>query len=991
MRKKRLLIPLLLSLCVIFSMGSLSAMAETYTDASTGNSIDYTYDGTTLSVEENLDGDLLVKTGESDYDSENSSVIEVAPGATVDLKATLDASAIDSQLKTLQSLLTSKINEEYADIIRANPVIATFLQTDALAKFMALSDTESTFDAVFEIPDGLTAPGDLKDSAKLDSGSDGLYVIKDVKAEGSSVTVSMGLKDGFQADTLDELKTDVGTLPAELTLEMPGFTVDESVAEDTKLVVKGELTGNLSSNVSGTDDAVKTLGNFGIQIPEKKIALSWKAVQSKDGADADNKTGEDITLTLKTYKALAKDFTVDGDLLVKTGDAEFNTEHEAVYTVAPGSVVDLEAMLAFSDVKDQLKALQDEILAKVPEGEALLDGVKLDGTESTFEAVFTIPEGLTLPSEPKAELKDCDLYEVKDTAAEGNTLTVTMALKGEYPTFGDLRKAVEGAKDEMLLDINGFETEDAPDKTYTVTGTLTGSLNTQASVESVVRNIELSWEAVQKADGTDAVAGADSETIQLTIATFGSLEKSYEVGGDLLVSKSGDPAFDTEHEKVFETTPDSVVDLEAMLAFSDVKDQLKALQDEILGKVPQGEALLDEVKLDGTESTFEAVFEIPEGLTLPSEPKAELKDCDLYEVKDTVASEDGKTLTVTMALKGEYSTFGDLRKAVEGAKDEMLLDIKGVTVGDADDQTYTVKGTLEGSLNTTASLVSSQLAVGKIITINWEAVQTEDGTDFLLGSSGIQLSIHAAQPQLNKEDHFAYVIGYPDGTVKPEVNITRAEVATIFFRLLTDQSRAQNWSKTNNFTDVKSTDWFNNAVSTMSKAGIINGYPDKTFLPQNEITRAEFATIAARFDSSEPDTSGSKLTDIAGHWAEKYIKKAEALGYVTGYEDGSFKPDQPITRAEAMTLINRVLERMDNNIGVDGLLPEAEMNTWTDNMNKSAWYYTAVQEATNSHTYDNKQIVPDDKINHYTETWVEKIADPDWAALEKEWSKANDE
>jgi len=980
MRKKRLLIPLLLSLCVIFSMGSLSAMAETYT-----------YDGTSLSMEEKLDGDLLVKTGDNAYDSENSSVIEVAPGAAVDLKATLDSSAIEPQLKMLQDLLTTKINENYADIIRENPMIVTFLQTDELAKFIALSDTDSTFEAKLEIPAGLTAPGNLKDSVKLDSGSDSLYVIKDAKAEGSTVTVSMGLKDGFDPKTLDELKTAVGKLPAELTLEMPGFKVDESVAEDTKLVVKGTLTGGLSSNVSGTPAAKTTLGNFGIQIPEKKIDLKWEAVQSKDGADADNKTATDITLTLKTYKALAKDFTVNGDLLVKTGDAEFNTEHEAVYTVAPGSAVDLEAMLAFSDVKAQLKEVQDEILAKAPDAGALIDGVKLNRTNSTFKAVFTIPAGLTPPTDPAAELKDCDLYEVKDTAVKGTTLTVTMALKGEYPTFGDLKKAVEGAKDEMLLDIKGFTTENAPDKKYTVTGTLTGDLNTTASVDAAVRNIKLSWAAVQKADGTDAVAGADSETIQLTIATFGALEKSYEVGGDLLVSKSGGSAFDTEHEKVFETTPGSVVDLEAMLAFSDVKAQLKEVQDEFLGKVPQGGALLDEVKLDGTGSTFEAVFEIPEGLTLPSEPAAELKDCDLYEVKDTVASEDGKTLTVTMALKGEYSTFGDLRKAVEGAQDEMLLDIKGVTVGDADDQTYTVKGTLEGSLNTTASLVSPQLAVGKIITINWEAVQTEDGSDALLGSEGIQLSIHAAQPQLNKEDHFAYVIGYPDGTVKPEANITRAEVATIFFRLLTDQSRAQNWSKTNDFTDVKSTDWFNNAVSTMSKAGIINGYPDKTFLPQNEITRAEFATIAARFDSSEPDTSGSKLTDIAGHWAEKYIKKAEALGYVTGYEDGSFKPDQPITRAEAMTLINRVLERMDNNIGVDGLLPEAEMNTWTDNMNKSAWYYTAVQEATNSHTYDNKQIVPDDKINHYTETWVEKIADPDWAALEKEWSKANDE
>ncbi len=617
MRKKRLLIPLLLSLCVIFSMGSLSAMAATYTDASTGYSIDYDYDGTTLSVKEEQDGDLLVRNaGETDYDTEADSVFEVAPGATVDLEATLDASTIEKQLTTLQSLISTRLNTQYAALISKYPMIASFLQTDALAKFMALSDTDSTFEAKLEIPAGLTAPGNLKDSVKLESGSGSLYDIKDAKAEGSTVSVSMGLKDGFQAATLEELKTAVKTLPAELTLELSGFTVEENVAEDTKLVVKGNLTGDLSSKVSLTPDAVEALSAF-ISIPgEKTVDLSWEAVQSKDGADADNKTGEDITLTLKTYKALTKEWPVNGDLLVKTGDAaEFNTEHEAVYTVAPGSAVDLEAMLAFSDVKAQLKEVQDEILAKAPESEALLDGVKLDGTESTFEAVFTIPAGLTPPTDPAAELKDCDLYEVKSTAVEGNTLTVTMALKGDYPTFGDLKKAVEGAKDEMLLDIKGFTTENAPDKKYTVTGTLTGDLNTTASINAVARNIELSWAAVQNADGTDAVAGAGSKTIQLTIATFGTLEKTYEVGGDLLVTKSGGSSFDTEHEKVFETTPGSVVDLEAMLAFSDVKAQLKEVQDEFLAKVPQGGALLDEVKLDGTESTFEAVFEIPEGLT----------------------------------------------------------------------------------------------------------------------------------------------------------------------------------------------------------------------------------------------------------------------------------------------------------------------------------------------------------------------------------------
>lgn len=238
-------------------------------------------------------------------------------------------------------------------------------------------------------------------------------------------------------------------------------------------------------------------------------------------------------------------------------------------------------------------------------------------------------------------------------------------------------------------------------------------------------------------------------------------------------------------------------------------------------------------------------------------------------------------------------------------------------------------------------------------------------------------------PVLNKKDHVAYIIGYEDDTVRPENNITRAEVATIFFRLLTDDSRARFWSQTNDFSDVSSSDWFNNAVSTMANAGILTGYPDGTFKPNAPITRAEFAAIAARF--SDVSYNGScSFTDVAKtHWAADEIALAEHLGWITGYPDDTFRPGRNITRAEAMTLINRVLER-----AVEEDHMHKDMVKWIDN-SPSTWYYEDVQEATNSHVYTRlSKKVPGQSFCY--EDWTGILKAPDWAALEKSWSDAND-
>ena len=224
---------------------------------------------------------------------------------------------------------------------------------------------------------------------------------------------------------------------------------------------------------------------------------------------------------------------------------------------------------------------------------------------------------------------------------------------------------------------------------------------------------------------------------------------------------------------------------------------------------------------------------------------------------------------------------------------------------------------------------------------------------------------------LNGKDHYAYIIGYGNNDVRPQNNITRAEVATIFFRLLTDETRTANMTKSNSYNDVKDGDWFCCAVSTLSKMGIIKGYEDGSFKPNAPISRAEFAAIAARFDP-DGDKTPATFADVTSHWAKDEISIAANHGWIKGYEDGSFKPDQKITRAETMTLVNRVLNRLPET--KDDL--HKDMKTWVDNMDETAWYYLAVQEATNSHYFKNKTSTK-------FEQWTELRDTRDWSELEK--------
>ena len=226
----------------------------------------------------------------------------------------------------------------------------------------------------------------------------------------------------------------------------------------------------------------------------------------------------------------------------------------------------------------------------------------------------------------------------------------------------------------------------------------------------------------------------------------------------------------------------------------------------------------------------------------------------------------------------------------------------------------------------------------------------------------------AAVPALFTDDHYAYIVGVPGGTVRPNDSITRAGVATIFFRLLKDSVRDANLLTGNTYTDVPDGHWANAAISTMTGLDIVRGYDAAAFGPGDPITRAQFAAICARFDTGKSNGSRT-FSDIKGHWAKAYIERAAELGWISGFQDGTFRPDAYITRAQAVTMINRMLNRVPED--PSDLLPG--MNVWPD-CSPSDWFYLAIQEATNSHDYRRK-------ADSY-ETWTNLNADPDWTRYE---------
>ena len=266
-----------------------------------------------------------------------------------------------------------------------------------------------------------------------------------------------------------------------------------------------------------------------------------------------------------------------------------------------------------------------------------------------------------------------------------------------------------------------------------------------------------------------------------------------------------------------------------------------------------------------------------------------------------------------------------------------------VTVG-----TFRLKVTYDGKATTT--LKNSNYLVSTADGQDSYRTSANDVTIHINGGSGNNNNSNANMDVLNTEEHIAYVSGYPDGTVRPNASITRAETAQMLYRLLTDEARKEYQTSRSAYTDVPTGQWYSTSVATLSSMGVITGYPDGTFRPNASITRAEFATLLSRL-SGVSTTRSASFSDVSTHWARKAIAAVSAEGWVSGYPDGTFRPNANITRAEAMAMLNRML----------GRLPESEkdllrgMNTFSDNMDTGKWYYLYVQEATNGHTYSVKK------------------------------------
>ena len=261
-----------------------------------------------------------------------------------------------------------------------------------------------------------------------------------------------------------------------------------------------------------------------------------------------------------------------------------------------------------------------------------------------------------------------------------------------------------------------------------------------------------------------------------------------------------------------------------------------------------------------------------------------------------------------------------------------------------------------------------------------EVLSTEEVAEYLndikkqgeVNKKTLKVRVKRTAPasMLDSGEHFLYVVGYPDGLVRPEHTISREEVATIFFRLLSEDVRNAFFSKTNSFLDVDESRWSNKAISTMQATKAITGYPDGNFGPANYITRAEFATVVSKLDDAIDLNATNKFPDVVGHWAEKYIAGATKRGWLAGNSDGLFKPDDYITRAEAMSIINRMLNRSVDGEGlIDGTIP------WPDNLSYK-WYYYDVIEATNSHDFERGEYEKNEK-------WTVLTEPRDWLAIEE--------
>ena len=577
-----------------------------------------------------------------------------------------------------------------------------------------------------------------------------------------------------------------------------------------------------------------------------------------------------------------------------------------------------------AEAKKTAYETQGYVFDEDAKGNRISGDLVLNPDENVFKLYYKAVPGLTVtktitdvtrdgepldPTDPKVEVKEGDVIEYKITVRNSGKLNLTDVV---------LTDEFTGAEGDLNI-ISGDD--------YTVDGyeiTLKNGLDVGASVTiKATYEVQLGdsgYEIKNKASGTakDALGGdVTGESERVTIRPD-ALKAYWIFGSAYKYVKSEKGTFNKDEETVtfeFKVTSDK-----------------------------KGEEILDTFTI-GVDETVKA-GETSEGdwggfdFNLSEE---EFKNLDKKEF-------NGKEYPVVYLweLKGELKNMSYSTKRIT-----LYLDRPNISY-------YSAREPMVEYLGTRMAFADPDKGADADI-INIYGKQSSSGDTVKVG------------PQLNRDDHVAYIMGYPDGTVQPEGEITRAEACTIFFRLLTESSRDYYFARTNDYSDVNRGDWFNNAISTLSNAGIVTGYNDGTFRPNQPITRGEMAKIIANFANLNKGTKS--FTDLSGHWSKTYVELAAGNGWIAGYPDGSFRPDQKITRAETVTMINRVLERVPAK--ELRLLSRSIMLTFPDNK-PGDWYYIAIQEASNSHEYQRSVYETTGD-----EMWTKLIDNVDWTKLEK--------
>ena len=771
----------------------------------------------------------------------------------------------------------------------------------------------------------------------------------------------------------------------EETVTMDDYTVTITPADIT-IYTGGDGYGGVTNESGAIIDGTEASGlpepGYHIELPA--AVVNWLAEQGviASGSDADTvaaNLSEYLTFTYD-YNNQTRNWSMDYAGIYATNE-DTGEPTRYVYTLNPATV--------------DGKEIPVRLLYKNGEEVVSTDDILMSETLVSDQFSMTINPGELTQSQIRAKLTvegqsiSCNIDIQPGTLTVRSTTdkdTTTGIVDSQENVTGNTITAVDGG--EVQYYVNNSEVTVDADRV-------------QLLVDEVSNGEE--FNAAMGADAIERVTNAAGNTLSNAAYDLAYMDLVDTQNGNTVVTMGDnqslfiywpvpeDAAEDSEFHVVHYTGMDreGTVDIDKLEEQqADVKTGAGAVEKVTIG---------DQEYVKFTTSSFS-----PFALVYEKAPDPVAK----LEVTKTLTKVNGQpytggsvsvndTLTYTITVKNGEVALKDvtITDTFTGKGD---LVFNGYTATENPDGTYTIElGNLEANETVTitatykvlrADASSNLVNTAKVTGTNpvepdtpvTDEVQTPE-TPVNPYRPPIRPPEHPDKPELNTEDHYAYIVGYEDGSVQPEGDITRAEVATIFFRLLTDESRNEYWSQTNPYSDVSADDWFNNAVSTLTNAGVLDGYEDGTFKPNGNITRAEFATITARFFEATYD--GENLfPDIEGHWAQDYINEAANAGIVNGYEDGTFRPQQYITRAEAVTMVNRTIERHPD---ADHLLDD--MIVWPDNP-ETAWYYEQIQEATNSHEYT---MNTDDEQNPY-EIWTKLLPNRDWSELEKEWSDAND-